>query len=670
MSDNPFIVSAEKPQLDYHVTKDSTTLVNVFSRLSAYGSGNTPAVGNPATGIGTARDPSTHARLNYKAKLTTDECIQMYLNSGIARNIIEIYPNEASWFIPQLGTQRFALQAVETQKITSYLEKLKTGSLETKMRTASIEARLHGQSWLLLGINDGRRFNLPVNETNIRSFDWVECFDMESVCPVENDRERYEILLGKQRLPKSVVTEGTNSNYLGHRTLIVHESRLLCLIGDYNPPSVQKKLGMHSSVLQAVYSALLNTLQGVGIANAMLQDHSLFWYKLDGLATLVRQGKLDELYSRFLALQMSKSAIQGMALDAKNEDVGFIHRNYTGVKDILELLIDHMVAESRMVRFKVLGTANRAGLGAEGRGIQDRCEHALKIKAWQRVTWRDHILYILRLALLAKDSPTKGRMPKTLGIQFPIVLDLTPAEIAELYATNVSWAKEAVTNNLLDPLEARIGLFGSNELILNPMMTLDERLNQYLEDQLDKKIDNAKENNGKNETENAIEYDLENANENKKTEENETEEETLTTQDELELVIDSLGEEVLQELTLDADWHYLVWFSDKNGQNKHRTPIAVRVSASNATEGKSKAITAARAKCTRHCELAANVRQATEAEKKIARSGNWIRTGPQGQKAGYKGVRGVGPALKRDEIDHTDLEDIDTRLDLDLFDHE
>ena len=118
----------------------------------------------------------------------------------------------------------------------------------------------------------------------------------------------------------------------------------------------------------------------------------------------------------------------------------------------------------------------------------------------------------------------------------------------------------------------------------------------------------------------------------------------------------------------DGSYPFLVWFSDSDGNNRHRTPIAVRVTANSYSEARSRAITAARSKCQRHCDKAYAVRQPTAQEIKTAKTG-WIRTGPKGQKEGYKGVSGVGPKLgtgTRKDSDEYLYECITERID-DLF---
>lgn len=626
--------------------EDSATVAHA---LTAYR--QTTSFRNNMTGLGTERDPNSYFEIVNTSPLEHNERINLYRNSQISRNIVNVYPEEASW-VKILG-----VKPALALRISNYLENLRTGSLEMKVREASIEARLHGESWLLLGINDQQRFTQPINELNIQSLEWVEIFTYDQIHLSTDNPNIYEItLIESQGNPDAIERQSTDTNYRGEKKLLVHRSRLVKFVGNYLPPSVKKQTKKHDSSLQAAFDGLSIWMQGLMASNAMMGDHSLFWYKLDGLANLVRAKKTDELYSRFLTLQMSKSVLKGIALDAKNEDAGFITRNYSGVKDILRTMLDYLVAETGMVRYKILGSSQDAGLGGEGRGIQERLQHSLNLRSWQRFCWKDNFNYIYRLVLLAKDSPTKGRIPRGYSLTFPPVLELSPEEIAELMNKNVSWGKAAVESQLLNKLEARNSLFGDIDSILDPHVIVDPRVTEMMEDELQQMLEDA----GVNSTAPNAEID-----EPDPVTENDdpidTTEGRLGIQDsELAARIDEIQnieawreyideeEGVWKE---DGSYPFLVWFSDRGGKNKHRTPIAVRVTASNEKQARSKAVTAARKKCQRHCEVATNIRQPTESEKKTAASGNWIRTGPKGEKSGYKGVRGVGPALKKQDED-------------------
>lgn len=466
-------------QLDLFEYREDN-LKGVFGSLSGSGQGS---FYNPVTGIGSSRDPSQYFQITSPYILSHDERIGLIEGSRICQNIVQIYPFEASWGNVTFTGNRYSKLGGSWVKTQS--DSFKLGSLYYCFIEASIEARLHGESFLLLGVDDGQPFNQELNLDSINTFNWAKTFVYNQVEKHPNNSDLYLVNIGSESQQNhDVILTGRSD-----KKIEVHKSRILKFIGDYLPPSVLQKRKKHQSSLQCAFDGFSLAMQSILNANAMLNDHSLFWYKLDGLASLVKAKKFDEIYNRFLTLQMSKSVLKGMAMDAKSEDVGFINRSYSGVKDILETMMDFMVAETGMVRFKILGTANRQGLGAEGRGLQDRLEHSLKIKSWQSFSWKDHLLYCSKLLLLSQNSITKGKLPWDLSVSFPVVLDLTPKEIAELHDSNQTWVAKAIDSGILNPLEARLSVFGNADSILNPVITLDPRFTELLDSDLEAQTD-------------------------------------------------------------------------------------------------------------------------------------------------------------------------------------
>lgn len=204
---------------------DSETLAKVYNQMGGYRQIN--PIRNSMTGLGTERDPSSYFEIAFTTPLSHQERKDLFRNSRIAKNIVMIYPEESSWFNASFGSQKYASYGLDAQRVNTYLENLKTGSLEQKTRIASMEARLHGEGWLLLGINDGQRFDQPVDEQNIQSFEWVEVFPYNKVEPDEKNPDLYTLtLVNTQGLPDSVVTNSENTNYKGQKQIKVHYTRL------------------------------------------------------------------------------------------------------------------------------------------------------------------------------------------------------------------------------------------------------------------------------------------------------------------------------------------------------------------------------------------------------------------------------------------------------------
>lgn len=440
--------------------EDSGTLTNAFNSYSA--------IRNNNTGIGTSRDKTSSTYIESPHLIAEGERIALFRSSNIVRKIITLYPEDAArgWFEPTFGDSK-----IEPSELLDYFENFKTIGLRQAFLEASIEARLHGNSWLLLGVDDGQSFDKPLDEKRIKSFRWIEILYHDEVTPAElnfrREAETYWVHLSMRSLEQTEETISTT----------VHRSRLIKFSGD-KLYSAAHLYNVHKddSVLQNMLSAYLAFVNGLMASSSMLSDYSVFTYKLKGLAKLIQQGESDKILQRFLTIQMGLSSIKGLIMDSENEEANFMNRSFGGAKDILDQLMEVMIAETDVPRFKLLGSNGKAG--AETKGTHERYEWASLVNSWQVDNWHQPLKYLCRLALLSKDGITKGSLPKSYDIHFHNILQLSPLEEQDLRLKKAEENKINIELKIYTPYEARISGYGSpkwsSEITLDPAIT--ERL--------------------------------------------------------------------------------------------------------------------------------------------------------------------------------------------------
>lgn len=427
-------------------------------------------IGNPHLGLGNDRDSTQYVDIQYARQLTDNEKIALYEGDSDCQKVATLLPAAArsagiTWTFGQA-------KRAKPHLVGEYLDNLRTGSFLEALAEASIESRIHGNAYLLLGIDDGGEFDEPVNEQRIRSLRWVEPL-------FENDFEPI-VSRGDYRKPEFYQLSAWRS--LGENGEVersvrkVHRSRVIHLAGVRRTGlALYYASGKHMSVYQSMLNSLVQSLQVYSGAANMVLKSDLFWYKMRGLASLATQSDSSPLLKRMLTIQMGMSVVKGLTMDADNEDAGFISRNFGGVKDIIQILEDKLISDTGIPRSKLRGTSSRAGLGAEGRGIQDRFEWASCVDDYRENHWREPIHYVGKLVLLAKDGPTRGRLPDGWGFNFPSVLQLTPFEILEMRKLKAETDKINIDAGKLTGYEARISEFGapewSYEITLDPQIT-------------------------------------------------------------------------------------------------------------------------------------------------------------------------------------------------------
>jgi phage-related protein (TIGR01555 family) len=550
---------------------DSSALLQFFAGA---GRNSLSPFQNPLTGQGTAKDKSTAFEIHPPKRMPPQERVWLYRSSKLIQRAVSCYPKAATakWCEFEVGSAK----RIKPDAINNYLQNLPRGSLQSAFTLAGIEANWHGDSFILLGIDDERNWDEPVDELNIKSLRWAEVLyynevQLKTSAGFRNP-EFYQIKL------QHPIDEGEERL----RTITVHKSRILhfygvLLTGD----AFQQNNYQNDSVIQAALYEFGRMNQALSSSSSMLADYSLFIYKLNGLRKIGQKtnpndkGTLDleMLMLRFAAMQMGMSSINGLAVDAETEDASFINRSFSGVDPILNILIDAFVSATDLPRSKLLGTSARAGLGNEGRGEQERYEWASLVEDWQNEHFRDQLLYCQRICLLAKDSPSKGKLPDGYGLTFNSILQLTQKEVAEIKKIESETDNIDIGNGVIKPIEARLARHAGNSSInLDPNITA-------------------------------------------------------------EMMAENVKPEPVPEVS-NSDALYGVWFGGR------RTPIVV-----NATS-REEAIKKARPKKRRGGDSVDAARLLNESERKTVSSGNWVRTGTKGEKAGYKGKRGYGLPTK------------------------
>lgn len=597
----------------HDIRTDSATVRAAIAQSSRYGS----AFGNPFNGLGTGRDATQFDQI-VSAPLLPHECARLYEHCGLIRKIVDAYPNAGNEHFAEytLAAKKYGFEA---SKLEQYFENLKStrlyqsGSLRSRLVDASIGARAIKVAYLLLGVDDGQDWNQPINWGSIESLRWVEVLPWDKVQPDH-----------KSGLFELHSTSGTFTEAEKLNRLKIHPDRLLALGGHTLPESLGNSYRYrfdsvpYQSVIQPAVNAMVRMYQSLAAVNVMLQDWSVFAYGLDGLAEGLgartpeeREVTREILAERFASVQMSKSVLKGIMHDKERESVTWANRNATGIDPLINQLQDAFISECDVPRHRLMGASARAGLGAEGRGIQDRLEWAALVRSWQQNNWHGPVMHLVRIALSARDGVTGGRLPEGFGVEFPSILQLDPLEQATAAKTWGETFNAAITSGTLTALEVRESVYGQTSYPIVPNVNLDERYTDRLSEELEGEVEADPSEFEPDEDEELLEPLL---------------------------ATDRLDAESMEALRADGNRLY---FFEQNGK-KRRTGIV----ASSAS--------AARSKCKRGCGRLYKVRSLTASEEKTASKGGWVRGTASGKPAGGdRHISGFGPKLKKrgDETD-------------------
>jgi len=442
---------------------DSQALFGAFAALS-----------NPYTGIGTSRSKTENVQINTsKTRLTRQSLEALPYRDELLRKAVFLYPECAAkaWFhlaiannssgdnLPDLMMEYIAELGSREDKTTEEDEADIYGANDA-FPIAAILARQFGKAYILIGIDDGKDFSEPVDKNNIKSIRWLQVYDCWELYPDWGNN--------RTRQPNFYRLYSVESDQqYGAK---IHKSRILPFWGNriYSRRNYLKT-GLNDdgvSVIQAMYDAYIDWLQGIKAGSAMLADYDVFTLGMKGLGQILLQDKQkgtqagqQQIINRSLALDMGKSVVRGIYYDLENEEPGSVTRSYGGAKDIMESLENRWAAASGIPKFKLFGEIGSQGL-TNNQGLAMRSEWAILVQDYAH-SWVSNLRQLLIYTFLAKDSPSKGKIPESWDIKVPFDLQLTDTERMEYEKLAADRSKTLTEIGAITPEEVRSGYEGS-----------------------------------------------------------------------------------------------------------------------------------------------------------------------------------------------------------------
>jgi uncharacterized protein len=408
------------------------------------------SVSNRLLGFGGRRDPLNSIDVGNGIKFSEDALTEIYRSSALIRKIIDRYPRDATALEPVIKQGDTNLN---TDSILGRWRNIEVHTIGDRYRgvssafeEAGILARLYGNAYIVMGVDDGREFSEPVDENNIRSIRWLAVRDRVQIRPASSDRELYQLQ----------VSIGNELPDGGRSAVRIHRSRLLKFHGHrLRGYALRRSERAYEDdpIIEALFEQFNAFTTGVRSGAGMLNSHSVFKYKLNGLARLTQQENTELLQARFMGIVRGLSSMKGLFFDAQQEDADFINRAYGGVDGLINALRDVFVSVSEMPHSMLFGSPTGGAFSESG--ASDRYEWASNIASYQRSEFLPNHTELLRLSCRAKDSPTGGIFPEGLSIEYPSILQLTAKEKAEVRKIHADCDAIYLDRGVLSPAEVR-----------------------------------------------------------------------------------------------------------------------------------------------------------------------------------------------------------------------
>lgn len=419
---------------------------------------------NLVSGLGDASKDRRLAAKFRALRLTRSQLEEIWRGDDMAARVIELLPGDMTreWIAVQTGEDKDASVAM-----TNRLDELEARSA---FKTALEWARGFGGAGILVGANDGQDVGQPLNLDTVRSVDFLTVLDCEELVPVRYYGETNHPKYGKPELYRIQPSVGTGSVALGS---VVHESRIIRFDGVVvSRRQMQENNGWGDSVMVRVLNVIRDFQSAWDGAAYLMTDFSQAVFKIKELHKLIASNKEGVVQDRLRMLEIARSLVRAVVVDADGEDFERKTTSVAGLSDLLQQFALRLSAAARTPVSLLLGQAP-AGLNATG---------ASDIRFWydqvsdaQETILKPALNRLLTILFRAPAGPTSGHEPESWSIRFLPLWQLDELQESDLKYKTAQTDEIYIRNNVVRPEEVAVSRFGGDEYSTETIVDLEIR---------------------------------------------------------------------------------------------------------------------------------------------------------------------------------------------------
>lgn len=331
---------------------------------------------NVIAGLGKQADKALATRPSAGLRLSDMELCEIWDFNGLGAKIVSTIPNDAI-------SPKFTVPADTDNKLLRELERLKFLPM---LNIHAQWARLFGGSVMVAGYADNQEPSKPRTSTP-SEIQWFKVYGLPDVLMtgMELDPDPKSANFEKMTYYPIIPVSGITSN--------IHYTRCTEMRGDLVSNSRMtadsKRRYWGQSVIQRVWQRLAGLGGAMQGMDSLMLEFSIAVYKLAGLGQMVSSGQGDKVLNRMTLMNMGKSILRGLMLDA-TEDFSRVTTPMAGVSDILSKMQEMLAAEAEIPVTKLFGTQAK-GLGGDDKGSTR--QYDAKILHYQEVELTPVVLH-------------------------------------------------------------------------------------------------------------------------------------------------------------------------------------------------------------------------------------------------------------------------------------
>ena len=401
---------------------------------------------NVLTGLGiSGRDPRQGGRYRWRRK-NWSELEAFHDSSDIAQIVCDK--------IPAYATKKWLTHVVkgDADIIPNLIKEDERLCAREKFRKAMSWARIYGGAMILMVVDDGKELEEPLDLGSIRKIENLV---------VLHRWEVYRQIIGSELsdpnfgLPEFYQVTG--------RTIAgvpqVHHSRFIRFDGiplseegfrrnDYWGDSYLTTLFDIARDYDAAYSGVMLALKDFGVNVLRLKD----------LANIVGSDNEDKLKARLKLMQLSKSILSSVVIDANEEEYTLLERSFTNIGQVLERIDKRLQMVTGLPHTMLFGEGSTGTLGAGGESEQNTL--ADLIATAQEDSLRRQFKIYAEVVQAQREGPTSGKILTDYSFKFNPLNEPTEMQLADFRLKVAETDQKYSDMGVLSPSEIANSRFG------------------------------------------------------------------------------------------------------------------------------------------------------------------------------------------------------------------
>jgi len=370
---------------------------------------------------------------------------QIFTGDGLGRKVVELAAEESL-------RQWMTIAGDDGQAVLDVME---AHGVQHRVTDAYVWARLYGGAAILRLLDDGGALDQPLNRRNLRRVLGHRVYDRHKLTWTSADLEQDEL---SQNFGQPAFYTIQATGMMARR---VHVSRL-CIIDGMRLPEDerQRNSGWGASVLQGVWDYLMRVGQSYGYSANIMRDFVQAVLSVNKLTEMLAAGQEDVVKQRMQILDLSRSILNTLLIDAENETYTKQASSVAGLSDLMDRFNEALCAVTGYPMTKLFG---RSPAGMNATGDSDTRNYYDTLAAGQKAHLSPVMEEIVRDYYSAKEGPTRGVEPAAWSIKWNSLWQPTEAESAATRKLVAETDVAYVQNGVLTAEEVAESRFGQGE---------------------------------------------------------------------------------------------------------------------------------------------------------------------------------------------------------------